>query len=231
MAHRIQNRLPRPWLLSPRPPRQASPHGQRCCIIGRLCLLLVDVVCSPDAAGMEPLLRRRQDCRSHLPDRTTVTYQWLEKHVADESVSDEGFLGSGKTAAAGMRSRRSSNWKAVGVVNPSSGWGRWWRRVGWGRAGGVQAPERGRYLGADDLQSSSGGERWATTPRLHSKQSRGGEVASSRPPAATSGGPLHRRGTLILLNGSGKIGEARVGGDGSDSVDPRLPSKRGSRMA
>ena len=61
--------------------------------IGRLCLLLVDVVCSPDAAGMEPLLRRRQDCRSHLPDRTTVAYQWLEKHVADESVSDEGFIG------------------------------------------------------------------------------------------------------------------------------------------
>uniref|UniRef100_A0A453IEV1 Uncharacterized protein n=1 Tax=Aegilops tauschii subsp. strangulata TaxID=200361 RepID=A0A453IEV1_AEGTS len=126
---------------------------------------------------MEPPLRRRQDCRSHLPDRTTVAYQWLEKHVADESVSDEGFLGSGKRAAAGMRSRRSSNWKAVGVVNPSSGWGRWWRRVGWGRAGGVQAPERGRHLGADDLQPSSGGERRTTTPR---QQRRRAAAAAAR---------------------------------------------------
>uniref|UniRef100_A0A8R7UHF6 Uncharacterized protein n=1 Tax=Triticum urartu TaxID=4572 RepID=A0A8R7UHF6_TRIUA len=80
------------------------------------------------------------------------------------------------------------------------------------------------------VTSSSGGERRPTMTRPNTKRSRGGKW---------SGGPEDDPDSLKWLGearegttASTLCGEAAtgVGGDGADSVNPRLPSKPGSMM-
>ena len=85
--------------------------------------------------------------------------------------------------------------------------------------------------GKATVTSSSGGKRRTTTPGKTSKQSRGGKG-----PAGSEDYPqaFERLGEArggVTASRSCREAAAGEGGDGLDSVDPRLPDKFGSRRA